>query len=63
MKIFGGVKKISYLCTINLILTIKINKIMPHAFGCFIVGIVCYFIWQVISDKEFIKYKNELEED
>ena len=36
---------------------------MPHAFGYFIVGVVCYFIWQVMSDPEFIKHKNELEED
>lgn len=36
---------------------------MPHAFGYFIVGVICYFVWQVISDREFTKYKNELEED
>lgn len=36
---------------------------MPHAFGCFIVGVICYFAWQVISNPEFTKYKNELEED
>ena len=36
---------------------------MPHVFGCFVVGIVCYFVWQIVNDKEFIKYKNELEED